>query len=149
MKNHGQRSALLLSKIRFESYIRNHSIRTAGSGKKLRTAAFLLIAVLLSLGSAPGSPQDMIRSGTGVGQEKTRVAVPNFRVTSDSAEVMKAFDDTLWNDLDNSGIIELVSKSFYPQQQPATPAEVFRTEMQKPERGRRQTRTWWLWATAT
>jgi TolB protein len=105
---------------------------------KFRRTALLLFVVLLSLESAPASPQDMIRSGTGVGQEKTRVAVPNFRVTADAAEVMKTFDDTLWNDLDNSGIIELVSKSFFPTQQPATPADVFRTEMQKPERGRRE-----------
>ena len=103
---------------------------------RFRGTAIFLFVVMLSLESAPGSPQDMIRSGTGVGQEKTRIALPSFRVTPDSAELMKAFDDTLWNDLDNSGIIELVSKSFYPQQQPATPAEVFRTEMQKPPRGR-------------
>ena len=103
-----------------------------------RRISILLFILALSLGSAPGSPQDIIRSGTGVGQEKTRVAVPNFRVTADSAEVMKTFDDVLWNDLDNSGIIELVSKSFYPPQQPSTPADVFRTEMQKPERSRKE-----------
>ena len=81
MKNHGQCSALLLSKIRFEADIRKYSMMTGEPRMKLRTAAFLLIAAMLSLASAPGSPHDMIRSGTGVGQEKSRIAVPNFRVT--------------------------------------------------------------------
>src|SRR6202043_583764 len=33
-------------------------------------------------------------------------------------------NDTFWNDLDNSGVVELVSKSFYPLQVPAQPGEI-------------------------
>src|SRR6202043_2297966 len=33
-------------------------------------------------------------------------------------------NDTFWNDLDNSGVVELVSKSFYPLQVPAQPSEI-------------------------
>lgn len=71
--------------------------------------------------------QDWIRTGTGLGVEKVRIAVPDFKAaTQDSknAELLKAFNDTLWNDLDNAGIFDLVSKSFYPLGQVGTPADI-------------------------
>ena len=59
--------------------------------------------------------------------EKVRLAVPDFKpCTQDpkNADLLKAFNDTLWNDLDNAGIFDMVSKSFYPLGQPGTPADV-------------------------
>ena len=56
-----------------------------------------------------------------------RLAVPDFKPsTSDpqNAALLKTFNDTLWNDLDVSGVVELVSKSFYPLQVPGQPPEV-------------------------
>ena len=41
-----------------------------------------------------------------------------------NAALLKTFNDTLWNDLDVSGVVELVSKSFYPLQVPGQPPEV-------------------------
>ncbi len=70
---------------------------------------------------------DWIRTGTGLGVEKIRIAVPDFKsLSSDpqAARLQKVFNDTLWNDLDNAGIFDLVSKSFYPLEVPGQPQEV-------------------------
>jgi TolB protein len=88
--------------------------------------AFLLVlAACLCVPSL--SAQDWIKTGTGLGVEKVRLAVSDFKAsTSDaqSAALLKTFNDTLWNDLDNSGVVELVSKSFYPLQVPSQPSDV-------------------------
>src|SRR5215813_285853 len=71
--------------------------------------------------------QDQIKTGTGIGVEKVRLAVPDFKASTadaQSAALLKTFNETLWNDLDNSGVVELVSKSFYPLQVPGQPTEV-------------------------
>jgi len=88
------------------------------------------LGLLILLGSVLGSTswaQDWVRTGTSLGIEKVRLAVPNFKPsTSDpqNAALLKTFNDAFWNDLDNSGVVELVSKSFYPLQVPGQPAEV-------------------------
>jgi len=71
--------------------------------------------------------QDWIRTGTGLGVEKVRLAASDFKATTQdpkNADLLKAFNDTLWNDLDNAGIFDMVSKSFYPLQVPGNPSEV-------------------------
>ncbi len=93
--------------------------------KKL--AVLFAIGVLTVSGSSFVFAQDWIRTGTGLGVEKVRLAVPDFKTaTADprNAELLKAFNDTLWNDLENAGIFDLVSKSFYPLAVPGTPQEV-------------------------
>jgi len=71
--------------------------------------------------------QDWIKTGTGLGVEKVRLAVPDFKpgnTDPQAANLLRTFNDTLWNDLDNSGVVELVSKSFYPLQVPGQTSEV-------------------------
>jgi len=73
------------------------------------------------------SAQDWVKTGTSLGVEKVRLAVSDFKPsTADPQNValLKTFNDTLWNDLDVSGVVELVSKSFYPLQVPGQPQEV-------------------------
>jgi TolB protein len=75
----------------------------------------------------PTPAQDWVKTGTSLGVEKVRLAVPDFKPSSNdpqNAALLKTFDDTLWNDLDVSGVVELVSKSFYPLQVPGQPPEV-------------------------
>lgn len=67
--------------------------------------------------------QDWIHIGTGLGVEKIRLAVPDFKSTA-AGDVTTVFNQTLWNDLQSAGIFDMVSKSFYPLQQPAMPAEL-------------------------
>src|ERR1700747_573371 len=71
--------------------------------------------------------QDWIRTGTGLGVEKVRLAVPDFKASTQDAKntnLLKVFNDTLWNDLDNAGIFDMVSKSFYPLGPVGAPADV-------------------------
>jgi TolB protein len=85
----------------------------------LLTAAFGVVPCL--------AQQDWIKTGTGLGMEKVRLAVPDFKPsTSDAknADLLKVFNDTLWNDLESAGIFDMASKSFYPLAVPGTPTEV-------------------------
>ena len=96
------------------------------SGKSNRRHWPLVSALLLSL-SIPAATQDWIRTGTGLGMEKVRLAVPDFGASSQDSrnpDLLKVFNDTLWNDLDSAGIFDMVSKSFYPLAVPANPADV-------------------------
>jgi TolB protein len=87
----------------------------------------LLLALAVCLCVPNLFAQDWIKTGTGLGVEKVRLAVSDFKASATdprSDALLKSFNDTLWNDLDNSGVVELVSKSFYPLQVPGQPAEV-------------------------
>jgi TolB protein len=71
------------------------------------------------------SAQDWFRTGTGLGVDKPRVAVADFAPRSSSAQPLaNLFSEVLRADLDSSGIIELVSKSFYPLEVPSVPSEL-------------------------
>ena len=86
-------------------------------------AVILVCSVFLSTSFA----QDWVRTGSGLGVEKVRLAVPDFKPSSSDPQndaLLKTFNDTFWNDLDNSGVVELISKSFYPLQVPGQPPEV-------------------------
>ncbi len=59
--------------------------------------------------------------------EKVRLAVPDFAASTkdpQNTDLLKVFNETLWNDLDSAGIFDMVSKSFYPVAVPGNPAEV-------------------------
>jgi TolB protein len=84
-----------------------------------------LLPILLFSSSA--FSQDWIRTGTGLGVEKVRLAVPDFKASTQDAkntDLLKVFNDTLWNDLDNAGIFDMVSKSFYPLGPVGSPPDV-------------------------
>jgi TolB protein len=88
---------------------------------------FARIAVVLLALAVTASAQDWIRTGTGLGVEKVRLAASDFKPStqdSKNTDLLKTFNDTLWNDLDNAGIFDLVSKSFYPLEVPGQPTEV-------------------------
>src|SRR6266568_454438 len=90
-----------------------------------RLAALVLLTFVSS--SLLFAQTDWIRTGTGLGVEKVRLAVPDFKAAGNDAQtapLLTVFNETLWNDLDNAGIFELVSKSFYPLSVPGTPPEV-------------------------
>lgn len=69
--------------------------------------------------------EDWFRTGTGLGVEKLRLAVPDFQaVGMESNPLAERFNRVLWSDLEVSGIVELASKSFYPATAPTTPEEL-------------------------
>jgi TolB protein len=91
-----------------------------------RLAPVLCVVILCAL-ALPAAAQDWVKTGTSLGVEKVRLAVPDFKPSNadpQNAALLKTFNDTLWNDLDVSGVVELVSKSFYPLQTPGQPFEV-------------------------
>ena len=91
------------------------------------SGAVLAVVFVAALGAGSAPAQDWIRTGTGLGVEKVRLAVPEFKAgTPDpqNAALLKVFNDTLWNDLGQAGIFDLVSKSFYPLNVPGTPREI-------------------------
>src|SRR5437868_12879452 len=71
--------------------------------------------------------EDVIRTGTNLGVQKVRIAVPDFKASStqgNSSALLKTFDDTLFSDLENAGIFDVVSKSFIPATPPGNPQEL-------------------------
>ena len=86
-----------------------------------------IVALLLLLLAASATAQDWIRTGTGLGIEKVRLAVPDFASTTadpQAGELLRTFNDTLWNDLQQAGIFDVVSKSFYPMGSFSAPAAI-------------------------
>ena len=94
----------------------------------MRTKLPLLIAILISLFcTSLFSQTDWIRTGTGLGQERIRIAVPDFKPANTdpgNTELLRTFNEVLFNDLNNAGIFDVVSKSFYPLNVPGTPQEI-------------------------
>jgi len=99
-----------------------------------RLAAIILSLFLASVAFA-APPQDWIRTGTGLGVEKIRLAVPDFKPAANDPESKKlatTFSTTLWNDLQAAGIFDMVSASFYPLSAPGTPQDVKLSEWEAP-----------------
>ncbi len=93
-----------------------------------------LITLMLALAFvAPASAQDWFRTGTGLGVSKARVAVAEFAARTPASNTFATlFSDVVRNDLDFSGILDLVSRSFYPLQVPSVPAELTGTAWTDP-----------------
>ena len=92
-----------------------------------RSIAALLLTLFALAASAQQPTEGKIRIGLAEGQEKPRLAVPDFKAANGDAQTAPlnmAFNTTLWNDLDNAGIFEMVSKSFSPGQSPGSPNEL-------------------------
>jgi TolB protein len=88
--------------------------------------ALLLLALSVSL---PASAQDWFKTGTGLGVSKVRLAAPDIALRTPTAQPLeKTFHDVLWSDLEYSGILDMVSPSFYPTQVPGQPSELRATD---------------------
>lgn len=87
---------------------------------------FAILLILFVLPFIHAAAQDQIKTGTNIGAPLV-LAVPDFKQeNTDPANgpLLKAFNDTLWYDLDNAGLFTMVAKSFYPVQTPGFPNEV-------------------------
>ena len=77
--------------------------------------------------AAPGRAQDWFHTETSSGADRIRIAVADFKPTSADAQtgpLKSVFDTTLFNDLSNAGIFDIVSKSMQPQVMPGGPQEI-------------------------
>ncbi len=89
------------------------------------SALFFTLALLYT--SVAAGFQGKISFELNMGQERPRLAVPDFKAANadpQTGPLNTVFNQTLWNDLDNAGIFEIVAKSFYPLQSPGQPAEL-------------------------
>ena len=86
---------------------------------------FLLSLVYFS---APQlTAQDWLYTGTKLGSTRIRLAAADFKPVGSDPQItpLKAiFDSTLYNDLTNAGIFDMVSKSLAPQAMPGSPQEI-------------------------
>jgi TolB protein len=90
-----------------------------------RLKYFTTIFALLLCVTHSARAQDWIRTGTGLGLEKPRLAVADFVPRADVGKNHSAlFTQVVRDDLQFSGILELVSPSFYPPQPPSQPSEL-------------------------
>jgi TolB protein len=83
--------------------------------------------LLANLICIPTRAQDWVRTGSGLGNAKIRLAAADFKpVGSDpQTPTLKAtFDSTLYSDLKNAGIFDMVSKSFAPPGTPGSQQEI-------------------------
>jgi TolB protein len=93
-----------------------------------RFARYLFVLAALSFVLKPAVAQQKeawFRTGTGLGVEKIRVAVADFGPRVDTAKTHSGqFTQIVRDDLQFSGIIDLVSPSFYPTQALTQPSEL-------------------------
>jgi len=89
---------------------------------------FLLIGIIFTLNLGQHArAQDWVRTGTNLGVQKIRLAAADFKAASggtQTAALKTVFDTTLYNDLKNGGVFDMVSKSMAPPQTPGSPQEV-------------------------
>jgi TolB protein len=103
----------------------SQKIRNKGESVHTRLARFGFLFAIFLVISTPAFAQDWFRISTGLGVEKPRVAVADFSGREDASKAhSKLFTEVVRDDLGFSGILELASPSFYPQQQPSIPSEL-------------------------
>jgi len=56
-------------------------------------------------------------------REKPSIAIIDFRGTGAAQPLMKAFNDTLWDDIEEAGFFNMVDKTVYPLEVPQRPEE--------------------------
>jgi TolB protein len=84
-----------------------------------------LFALLLLASPSFSQERDWFRTGTGLGQQRPRIAVSDFVVKSDNAKSHATlFTTVVRDDLAFSGVLDLASPSFYPPTAPSQPSEL-------------------------
>jgi TolB protein len=94
--------------------------------KAMTRFSALLILGLLSIPAHQLTAQDWVHTGTNLGAP-IRLAAADFKPVDNDPQTpaLKAvFDSTLFSDLNNAGIFDLVSKSLAPQSMPGSPQEI-------------------------
>src|ERR1700754_2660671 len=85
-------------------------------------------ALLLALACASSlHAQDTFKTKTSSGATNVRIAVADFKPAGADQQIerlKRTFDTTLFADLANAGIFDIVSKSLLPQSNPGSPAEM-------------------------
>jgi TolB protein len=99
---------------------------------KLVFCAAACLGALMIFAQQPVFQGDVTKRG-----EVPRIAVPDFRGTGVGPNLMTAFNQTLWSDLESSGRLTMVPKTLYPKTVPQQPAD-FRQPPPTPTMQRRR-----------
>ena len=92
---------------------------------KLRRSVLLLLLFACSSLLVRLQAQDIFGEANKAPGDRTRVAVAGFKPAATGTDTLKTtFDTTLYNDLSNAGIFDMVSKSIAPPITPGSPAEM-------------------------
>jgi TolB protein len=59
-----------------------------------------------------------------MGGTSRTIAIPDFKGSGESSAFMDAFNSTLWNEIQNAGVLKMSSKSFYPLNPPQRPQDL-------------------------
>jgi TolB protein len=87
----------------------------------------LLLLTFPACFSAQLAAQDWVHTGTNLGNDRIRIAAADWKPADADPQTpaLKAeFDATLYTDLSNAGIFDMVSKSMAPQATPGSPQEL-------------------------
>jgi TolB protein len=86
------------------------------------------VLLLLAASTSPSTfAQDWVHTGSGLNNAPIRLAAADFKLVGadpQTSALKATFDSTLFNDLQNSGIFTMVSKSYAPQSTPGSPQEM-------------------------
>ena len=82
-----------------------------------------LLLFILAIGVTSAQQADFEGVVNPLGQTDPRIAVPDLPgiIGTDN---LRAFNTTLWNDLEAAGRLDMISKSFYPRSAPTKPEDV-------------------------
>lgn len=101
--------------------------------KSPRLRHFLLAVVVASAGlfisftAGRSQTQDWLETGINRGAPMIKLAVTQFPATSTDPKLTslaQEFNQVLWDDLDNAGIFQMISRSLYPLKTPVEPGDV-------------------------
>jgi TolB protein len=91
---------------------------------RLFSPAVLLLTSLIAI---PSGAQDWVKTGSNLSNQPIRLAAADFKPVGNDPQTIplkSVFDTTLFNDLNNAGIFQMVSKSLAPQATPGSPQEI-------------------------
>src|ERR1700719_530461 len=109
-------------------------IREAKVKERFLPCAVLFAIVLFLCCGSTAFAQDWVHTGTGLGLEKPRIAVTDFAPRADNTKMhSQLFTQVVRDDLQFSGIVDLVSPSFYPTQVPTVPSELRNLDWTTPQ----------------
>lgn len=98
---------------------------TKRHGKKYLS---LFLAAIFVIAFTPAlRAQDWVKVGTGLGVQRIRLAAASFKPMTGDVQTLplkSIFDQTLYNDLKNAGIFDMVSRSMAPPETPGVPGEI-------------------------
>ena len=67
--------------------------------------------------------QQPVGSLTIIKGDRSSIAIPDLRGSGDAAKFMDKFNETLWTEIENCGVLKMSPKSMYPLKVPQQPSD--------------------------